>query len=115
MSELTIVKASPNDIGCWVEGSRGKYAMPYMIRRAMDHGFPVSPTEVLVIEAYERGEETLAGTQYGEIDTHDWLFDSHELGDKAEEWLNEHVAPDGHTFGWLDGEFFLWSDEEWAE
>jgi hypothetical protein len=33
----------------------------------------------------------------------------------AEQWLNDFAAPDGYSFGWHEGEFFLWSDEQWEE
>ncbi|WP_405057067.1 hypothetical protein OG474_30565 [Kribbella sp. NBC_01505] len=37
------------------------------------------------------------------------------LADAAEAWLNEHVAPPGHSFGWFNGEFFLRADRDWAD
>ncbi len=35
--------------------------------------------------------------------------------DEAEAWINEHVAPEGYSFGWHDGEWFLSSTEWWEE
>lgn len=33
----------------------------------------------------------------------------------AEEWLNEHVAKDGYSFGWHDGDFVYQSTAWWEE
>lgn len=33
----------------------------------------------------------------------------------AQDWLNSQVAQFGHMFGWLDGAFYLQSDEWWNE
>ena len=35
--------------------------------------------------------------------------------DKAEAYLNEHVAPEGYSFGWYEGEFYLWLVEAWED
>lgn len=35
------------------------------------------------------------------------------LSEDAEHWLNEHVAPSEHSFGWHDGEWFLWPSKQW--
>jgi hypothetical protein len=45
--------------------------------------------------------------------------DEHEqlcwTSDDVEAWMNEHVAPEGYSFGWYSGEFFLWSTMQWCE
>lgn len=33
--------------------------------------------------------------------------------DDATDWLNEHRAEVGHSFGWLDGSCWYLSDAEW--
>jgi hypothetical protein len=38
-----------------------------------------------------------------------------DLADVAERWLNDRIAPDGYSFGWHDGEFFLWTTAEWED
>ncbi len=38
-----------------------------------------------------------------------------DAADEAEVWLNATVAPEGYSFGWSDGEFFLWSDQDWED
>ncbi|WP_405056981.1 hypothetical protein OG474_30125 [Kribbella sp. NBC_01505] len=64
------------------------------------------------LKAYEAGEdEAWDPVAEAMVDTSDWI---HGLADIAEEWMNEYLAPTGHTFGWHEGEFFLWTDEEWV-
>lgn len=48
-------------------------------------------------------------------DTQEAILGQGELVDQTEEWLNEHIAPEGYAFGWHDGEFFLWTTDEWEE
>lgn len=38
-----------------------------------------------------------------------------EWSEAAIDWLNDHVAQDGHSFGWWDGEFFYMPDKWWQE
>jgi hypothetical protein len=82
-----------------------------MIQRAVDFGFRNPELENLAARH-------LHGM--GPSDT-DWSLsdDEHEIlsdgSDVAENWLNENVAPEGYSFGWHEGEFFLWSTETWAE
>lgn len=38
-----------------------------------------------------------------------------EATDAIERWLNNHTETDGYTWGWHDGEFYLWPDDTWEE
>lgn len=38
-----------------------------------------------------------------------------ELEDSATEWLNEHIADEGHTYGWHEGSYFYLSHDEWNQ
>lgn len=106
-----ITKASPLDIGCWIEGHRGHYATSGLVWKACDWGFEIDDSDRLALEAYEAGNDEIF--HLGEkVEVFDWVV---ELADEAEAWLNDHVAPEGHSFGWMDCEFYLWTDEEWAE
>ena len=58
-------------------------------------------------ELYENGKYVLA--REGRTLT------SSEMVDLYEQWMNEYIAPEGFSFGWHDGEFFLWSDQTWNE
>jgi hypothetical protein len=97
----TVERATPADAGCWVEGSRGWRGLSYMVSRAEEWGYPLSTEDREAIEAYHEGDGDLviAG----------------EIASEAETWLNDHVSPDGYSFGWHDGEFMLWSAETWCE
>lgn len=106
----TITKASPLDIGCWIAGHRGRYATSGLVYKAMDWGFVIDSDDDRALTAYDGGDDEILHD--GEmVDVFDWVI---ELADEAEAWLNDHVAPEGHSFGWFDCEFFLWTDEEWA-
>lgn len=38
---------------------------------------------------------------------------SWDASDDAEDWLNEHRAVSGHAWGWNDGEFGLYPDNDY--
>lgn len=98
-----VIKATPADAGCWSEGSRGVYGLPHVVRIAQAHGMPLAAEDEEVVTAYE-------SDAYGAtVETMDWIADD------AERWLDENVAPDGFSFGWFGGEFFLWSEESWDD
>ena len=42
----------------------------------------------------------------------EYIFD---VVDEAENWLQENVAPEGYSFGWSDGDFYLLSDSNWQD
>ena len=60
-------------------------------------------------------EDDTASTCLERVDVASVVIDQGGMADDAETWLNEHVAPEGYQFGWHDGEFFLWSNEEWEQ
>jgi hypothetical protein len=99
-----IAKASPLEIGCWIDGWRGWRASARLVEIARGRGMAISDEDWKAVVVYQSGE--------GSADDAEVVS---ELADKAEGWLNEHVAPEGHRFGWQDGEFFLWTDDEWAD
>lgn len=105
---MTITKALPTDAGCYVDGHWGQYGSARMIQVAEQFGY--EDVEVGAIaekhlsSMYPSTSDTLTD------DEHDILMDALDV---AEQWLNEHVAPEGYSFGWHDGEYFLWSNEEW--
>lgn len=89
-----ITKADPSEAGCWIDGHWGHYGSQRLLTIASCYGF-----------------------QYSAIDFED--PDCMEAvwweADIAEAWLNENIAPEGFSFGWYDGEFFLWPEETWQE
>lgn len=100
-----IVKATSEDAGCWVDGARGYHALAFMVVNLADHrcGYPLSDEDRETVEKYDAGDEVTS------------LEEVIEIADEAEAWMNEHVAPEGYTFLWLDGDFVLISDEELPE
>ena len=103
-------KAKPVDAGCWVDGHWGQYGGAQVIEIARDRGWEdAEAIDLAARHLASMGPSTEPGLT---VDEHEMLTSA---ADDAEEWLNEHVAPEGYAFGWHDGEFFLWSHETWEE
>lgn len=105
-----VVKASPDSAGCWIDGHWGQYGTARVIEIAAECGY--SDRDAL---EYARRHLAAMGpsTDIGLADSeYDALMG---YSDDAEDWLNEHSAPEGYSFGWEDGEFFLQSDAWWDE
>lgn len=90
---------SEKDAGCWIDGHWGHYAPGRLISIALAYGLP-DPDGMFTrtVEDYN--------DNYSEF-----IWD---VAMDAEDWLKQK-APEGYRFGWYDGEFFLWSDEQWEE
>lgn len=107
----TTQRATSADAGCWIDGHWGQYGITRLIEIANGHGFPLSPEDETAVETYNAGDFDFESD--GQVyDAADWVV---QVGDDAEAWLNENVAPEGFSFGWHDGEFFLWSTADWEE
>jgi len=83
------------ETGCYIQGSWGQYAMGRLCWFAEQQGWK---------NEYSVNEDSQSNFDL------DLLV---ELADEAELWLNENVAPPDHSFGWCDGEFMLWHNNEW--
>lgn len=95
-----IATVEPSDAGCWIGGHWGQYAAPRLCEIAQAHGWEIDAESKAYIDNYSNGSAEDSEIVY-------------ELADKAEEWMNRHVAPKGYSFGWQDGEFYLWSIGDW--
>ena len=109
---MPVVKASPADAGCWIDGHWGQYGTARQIVIAGDYGYPNAEVVALA-------QKKLA-TIGPNVNNNPELTDDEEeelywRSDEVDDWLNENVAPKGFSFGWHDGEFFLGSDEWWDE
>lgn len=83
------------EVGCVFDGVLGVYTTQRVCRFASDLGWDGHvPTDD---EIQSDGESAL------------------ELEDSATEWLNEHIAEEGFTFGWHEGSYFYWSHDEWNQ
>lgn len=81
------------DAGCWVDGHWGWRGSMRVVSIAHDFGW----------QAYTAAP----------LDEEDEFI--YEIADEAEQWMNDEVAPEGYSFGWHDGEWFLWSHQDWKE
>ena len=90
-----------DNAGCWVDGSWGHYGPARLIQIALGHGWKDEDAQFL--------QEIYFGSN-GMYEDCERIYDA---ADDAERWLNENVAPEDYSFGWYDGEFFLWNNEDW--
>lgn len=93
------------EVGCLVGGHEGQYAVISVINIAKDYGMELTTDDEGAVKEYLAGE-----WEFYDIDD---ILDVGGLVDRAEEWLNEYVAEDEHSFGWSDGEFFYMEDGWW--
>lgn len=105
---ITQKDGSVIETGCYVDGHWGHYAGAHMIMRATEFGY--SDDDVIALA--QKKLATMFPTNGPELadDEHEVLSD---MVDEAESWLNDNAAPEGYSFGWWEGEFYLWSTEDW--
>lgn len=115
-----VTRATPDSAGCWIDGHWGQYATARMVGIAAEHGYanelpphvvPVGAvaSDYDVIDIAARHLASMGPSDSPDISAEDYeaLID---LSDYVEAWMNENVAPEGFSFGWYDGEFFLSAD-----
>lgn len=98
------------EVGCWVEGHWGQYGGDHLADK-IDHMFNIEPLDdprVLrqIADATDEMGYTEAASGWWEIRS--------DAIDTLEARLND-ATPDGYSWGWHDGEFYLWSNESWEE
>jgi hypothetical protein len=100
--------------GCWIEGHRGWTASGYLVEIAQSHGMPLDADDKSIVAAYLTGMDSPITLTTGEVIDGDTIHEcTVSLADRAEQWLNDNVAPEGWSFGWHDGEFYFWPNDEW--
>lgn len=131
--ERVTLKTGPDnwaELGCWIDGHWGQYGSDRLIQIAMAEGWQAStPQDGLLADiACTRLDDmgtradlsdgliarflaNYGGTGTSEGDVLGFII---ELSDDCDRWLNDQL-PEGYSFGWYDGEFFLQSDEWWEE
>lgn len=101
---------SPPPAGCIVSGHTGQYAGALLIDFARICGFDDK-------EALELADRKLLAMMRPSTD--EITADEEEIlsdaVDDALEWLNEHVAQEGRSFDWYEGEIFYQTEAWWAE
>lgn len=114
MGRLTVAQAQSRQ-GCWIDGSRGWTADVYLVEIARDLGMEFSPCDAVVLLAYQARVEKILLESGETAAVSDLMLGPDGLTYQALEFLNEHIAPEGFAFGWVDGEMFLWPDSEWEQ
>jgi hypothetical protein len=102
---------TPADAGCLIDGHHGWHGHAMAIDLAVDAGMPLTDQDQDILDRYRSGDPD----QDPEGNLSDAMINQGGLLDQSEDWLNDHAAPEGYSFGWHDGEFFLWSTETWEE
>jgi hypothetical protein len=109
------MRLTPADSGCWVDGHWGQYAVAHLVQRAEELGY--SEAEVISLADRHMNECVHGGVtdEHTEPLSADEYWALNEASSEVEDWLNDNAAPEGYSFGWHEGEFFLWSQEQWEE
>lgn len=99
--------------GAITSSAAGQYGTAEMLAYAAEQGFTPKPEDGIMLAKCLIVAQTWdwdSGPDLGILDLSDWLY---ELSEDAEAWLNDHRAPKGHAFGWYDGVFALWTEDDW--
>lgn len=102
------------EIGCWVDGHWGQYASARLVELAKIFGY--DDEKIIDLAARHMDECTHGGIATRSMPlTGDEMDELVEGADEAIGWLSEHIAPEGTSFGWQDGEVFLQTEEWWED
>ncbi len=89
------------DVGCYVDGSRGIYAVDRIVEIAIEHGM-AEPEPCSDHEHAATGDASdYAGCEF-----------AGEIEDECDEHMNAHHAVDGALWGSEQGDWGLWPVEE---
>jgi hypothetical protein len=103
---LPIQKASVNDAGCWISGANwGWQGTGRVVQIAVGLGWPITADDVVTLDQY------MSDTFDPDSSVPEAMDDMHR---DAESWLTDNVAPEGYSFGWVEGDFCLASDASWC-
>lgn len=102
---MEIKKLTNADAGCIYDSHNGHYIIPFVIGYAHDAGRQTDPFVLFALSEY-------ADNYHDPVFPNDALIEEH---DQAIIWLNQNVAPDGFIFEWNDGDFGLYSVDEYGE
>lgn len=97
------------ETGCLIGGHHGWRGTVEVIHIARAYGFTLEDEDQELIDRVDANNRMMDAT------ADEWWDAIVPMSDDAEEYLNEHIAPEGYQFGWYDGEFYLSSDEQWGE
>ena len=112
----TNVHGNECELGCWVEGSWGQYGPDHLTDK-IEIEWPEYFDDRLRWHADVRVlrdiSETLENMGYNDAAFAIWEM-RNDATDDMEVWLNDGVD-EGYSWGWHDGEFYLWATETWEE
>lgn len=110
---MTITRLTPNDVGCYVDSWWGQYSIAHTIDRAREFGYVNDELTSLAARKLSRMGPLTAPEWRAELseEEEERLSDS---DDEVVTWLNDHVAPPGHSFQWdSDGMgLYMWADDD---
>lgn len=93
--------------GCYVDSHWGQYAIARAVQVAVELGWKDDEASDLAARHLAAmGPSTAPGLDGDEFER---LVGA---ADDAEGWLNDHRVLAGHTWGWYEGDFGLYPDEE---
>lgn len=104
-----VCKMANNEItsdmaGCWLDGARGVYIFPAIIREAESFGMELSEEDTLLVSM---GEEFMGMSSLTSEESEGLFF----LAERAEVYLDD-LAPEGYWIGFNDGDFGMYPIEE---
>ena len=107
-------KVTAGDAGTWVDGARGRHMSSAILDAAEAYGYPISKN---LVDAMKEEEESVGEDDFDRdefVDRYEWI---NEEIDRAEQWMNERVAPIGYMFGYHPswGDWGLYSPLAWTE
>ena len=103
-----IQKMTLRMVGEIVSDACGQYALALSISIAGDHGYD---NDEIVTLARKKMACEMPSTAPSLTEHEEEILDM--AADEVENWMNENIAPEGHSFGWWDGGFYLWPDATW--
>lgn len=99
------------ETGCIFAGHHGWHAHYAVINMAVENGMTLTPSDRVALDAYIAQRDVVSGID----DVPNYILNQGGLLDEAEQYLNDNIAADNHSFGWQDGEFFYMPDSWWDE
>ena len=104
----TTTKYTRDDVGCYVDGVRGIYAIERIVTIAESHGMPSQmPCSDPNCDRRTRDEYRAGDDSYTE-----WVScECAEIEDECDDYMNEHYAVDGCYWGRSEqGDWGLWEE-----
>lgn len=89
-----------NELGCYVDGHWGQYAIARSVMVATEFGF----ADDEVISLARKHLDTMYPSDGEELTDDEHMMLS-ECADEVESWMNDNASSEGNCWVWIDGEF----------